>query len=939
VHWLNNLSIQIKASLAAVLLLLCLLTVGMNAYLTSVKSEAALRTLSENLLSKQQAFTEIGAAVVVTHIKIFRHLSWSSNGLNRSLLNELHSQIKLDLTALNAQFEPLTKRIDFSEVDRDNLIILSTKWNALRIQAVDTIDIGQIDPAMETMMMGQTDDMFNDVINQIQKLSNSVQSEADILRSQMLNAAENTKSLILIVTTVGFIVSVLVVGMIGRSIVTPIRSVTDIMRRLSAGDINVAIEHTNRRDEIGQMAAAIEVFRKNIIDKQAIEQNLTDAIESISEGFALFDSNDELVVANQRYREIMLGDGDGNLEAGTSFRAIVAQAAGSERFPNSIANTEVWIERQIDRHRTTGSPHIQEFSGDQWLQISNRRTEQDGTVAVHSDITDVKRISDELQRAKDAAESANEAKSAFLATMSHEIRTPLNGIVGMSTLLNGTNLDLEQRDYSSTIVTAADTLLTIINDILDFSKVEAGAVELEHIPMNLAETVENSVELVAAKVAENDIEFACRINPDVPAGLIGDPVRLKQILMNLLNNAVKFTEKGEVVLTVSCLRPDVGKKPGEETELKLSVRDTGIGIPRDRMDKLFKPFSQIDASTTRRYGGTGLGLVITKRLIELMGGEIEVESEVGTGTTFSFTLPGVIAELPVPINYDKQLSQIKDARILVVDDNRTNCLILNEKLNSWNLQPTIISSPREAVKWVATAERPDCFIVDFKMPEMNGFELARELGNIYGSDRPPIILFTSVSPAEPGFREQSAEIGFSAVLTKPTRSDQLLSALAGALDPDGKQKNEAAGADGPDLPREIQQLKILLVDDNSINRKVGTKILAKLGYEPAVVSSGAEAIDSCKSHEYDVVLMDIEMPDMDGISATREIREILSTDKMPYIVALTAHAMASQKEHYLRSGMDDYLSKPINVAALTESLKAAIRYRHQLATGNTKNAI
>ncbi len=667
-------------------------------------------------------------------------------------------------------------------------------------------------------------------------------------------------------------------------------------------------------------------------EAQEARNQLTDAIESISEGFALFDKDDALVVANARYREIMLGRTDADLEPGVSFADIVRQAASSGRFPNAANDAEAWTERQITRHRTASEPFIQEIEGDHWQQISNRRTDQGGTVAVHSDITEIKRISDELKRAKDAAEAANEAKSAFLATMSHEIRTPLNGIIGMSTLLNGTNLDPEQRDFSTTIATAADTLLTIINDILDFSKVEAGALELERTPMDLAETIESSVELVGAKAAEKGIELACRINPDVPAALIGDPVRLKQILMNLLNNAVKFTEKGEVVLTVSTMIADAADAVGTNTLLRFSVRDTGIGIPEDRMDRLFKSFSQVDASTTRRYGGTGLGLVITKRLVELMGGEIGVESELGRGTTFTFTLPGEVARLPDRKSHDHQLGLIKDKRVLIVDDNRTNRLILSEKLRGWELRPKAASLPSEALDWIRGGEVFDTYILDYKMPEMNGFELTRELRATLGDAAPPMILFSSTSPVDSDFREATLEVGYSAVLTKPARSAQLLTALVGALAPEDAAPEDTAKT--PAAPCSVADLHILLVDDNLINQKVGSKILKRLGYNPDVVGSGEEAIESCQSDDYDVVLMDIEMPDMDGIAATRRIRDSVPPERMPYIIALTANAMASEKETYLESGMDDYLSKPIDVDALTGSLKAAETYRNDLARSN-----
>ncbi len=663
-------------------------------------------------------------------------------------------------------------------------------------------------------------------------------------------------------------------------------------------------------------------------EAQAARGLLTDAIESISEGFALFDKEDRLVVANKRYREIMFGSGSAELEPGTTFTEIAQRAVTTNRFPNAKEKPEDWIERQIVRHRRAAEPFIQEIAGNHWQQISNRRTDEGGTVAVHSDITEIKRISDELKRAKDAAEAANEAKSAFLATMSHEIRTPLNGIIGMSMLLNGTELDAEQREFSTTIATAADTLLTIINDILDFSKVEAGALELERMPVDLAETFESSVELVASKATEKGIDLACRIDPDVPSAIIGDPTRLKQILLNLLNNAVKFTDKGEVLLTVSSMVAADTLEPGESTLLTVSVRDTGIGIPADRMNRLFKSFSQVDASTTRRYGGTGLGLVITKRLVELMGGEIKVESEIGRGTTFSFTLPGEKAALPDLALRQRQLAAIKGRHVLVVDDNRTNRLILNEKLRSWELQSRATAEPSEALEWLGGDEIFDVCILDYKMPEMSGFELARRIRTMKAEKAPPLILFSSISSVEPEFRAGVEEIGFSSVLTKPAKSGHLLNALVSVLGGDAAAGTPSGEDVGIAKTTDVASLSILLVDDNMINQKVAKKILKRLGFNCDVVSSGAEAIDSCLSGSYDVVLMDIEMPEMDGITAAGIIHDKIDREEWPYVVALTANAMASERESYLTAGMDDYLSKPIDVAALSDSLRAAAEFRN-----------
>lgn len=712
----------------------------------------------------------------------------------------------------------------------------------------------------------------------------------------------------------------------------------DMQVRQEAYEQNLRASHENLERRVEERTSDLALAEA---EAQKARSQLADAIESISEGFALFDKNDRLVVANRRYREIMLGEAGDDLPADISFADLVERSARKQGLLPGSDPWKEWTERQLIRHQRADEPFIHQAAGNQWQQISNRRTDEGGIVAVHSDITEIKRISDELKRSKEAAEAANEAKSAFLATMSHEIRTPLNGIIGMSVLLNGTKLDAEQRDFSNTIATAADTLLTIINDILDFSKVEAGALELERLPMDVAETLEGSVELVATKAAEKGVELACRIDPDVPASLYGDPTRLKQILLNLLNNAVKFTERGEVVLTVSSVMPGGSMSPGEQTMLQIAVRDTGIGIPADRMDRLFKSFSQVDASTTRRYGGTGLGLVITKRLIELMGGEIKVESEVGKGTTFSFRLPAEIAPSPDPEERQKLLGAIKGKKFLIVDDNRTNRLILSEKLRSWEVSVEASASPLEALDRGAGLSDFDVLIVDFKMPQMNGFEFTRQVRGQLAAKTPPMILFTSITPVEKSFRQELDDLNYNAVLTKPAKSAQLLQALASAIG-DPTALADTPGAETEISPgKTITDLKILLVDDNLINRKVGRKILDRLGYSPVVVSSGEESIDACLAGEFDLVLMDIEMPEMDGITAASLIREKTDAEKRPFIAALTANAMESERERYLEAGMDDYLSKPINVEALSQTIEHAAQFRlahaRRASAGQTKH--
>ena len=650
---------------------------------------------------------------------------------------------------------------------------------------------------------------------------------------------------------------------------------------------------------------------------------LADAIESISEGFALFDADGRLVVANRRHREVMLGQPEEAPE-GATFVDMIRQAAGSGRFPNAAADPEAWIDRQIARHRDVGEPYIQELAGDRWQQVSTRRTDQGGVVVVYADITEIKRISDELKDAKDAAEAANEAKSAFLATMSHEIRTPLNGIVGMSNLLAGTKLDVEQKDFCATITTASDTLLTIINDILDFSKVEAGALELEQAPLDLRETIETSVELVAARADEKELEIACQIAADTPIGFVGDPTRLKQICLNLLNNAVKFTEQGEVVLSVA--KVDGGSAPGDKALLRFDVRDTGIGIKPERMNRLFRSFSQVDASTTRRYGGTGLGLVITKRLVELMGGEISVASTFGVGTTFTFTLPVEIADLPDRTAQTDQLNLVRGRKALVVDDNRTNRLIITEKLRSWEIETAAAATPTAALEMLAEAT-PDVCIIDYKMPEMNGLELARKIKSGGKGKAPPLVLFTSITPMDPAFRSELDEIGFVASITKPAKSGHLLNAIAKACAPEDEGAQTLMKAAEEATTAETLPLSILIVDDNLINRKVCHKVLSRLGYEADAVDSGEAAIRHCREQNPDMVLMDIEMPEMDGLTAAANIREMLPQDEWPFIVALTANAMTSERDAYLKAGMDDYLAKPLDVDLLKVALRTAADYR------------
>jgi len=638
--------------------------------------------------------------------------------------------------------------------------------------------------------------------------------------------------------------------------------------------------------------------------------------DRLGEGLVVYDRAGRMLDANPR-ASALLGHGPEALLSMT-MQALIPATATPGAFERHLAEAfGGGVQRfQTPLRRRDGTVFPGEFTSS-LVTIRERVL----VLGLLRDRTAQDRAIEELSRARDAAEMATRAKSVFLANMSHEIRTPMNGVIGMTGLLLDTALDNQQREFVEVIRSSGDALQTINNDILDFSKIEAGELSLEHQPFDMRKCVEDALDVIANRAAERRLDLVYRIDDDVPGAALGDVTRVRQVLVNLLSNGVKFTDEGEVEVHIS----RAGRIEGTDTLLiRFSVRDTGVGIPAERMDRLFKSFSQVDASTTRRYGGTGLGLAICKRLTGMMGGRIWVESRPGRGSTFHFTarLEPTAYEPPI---YDRgPHPALRGRRIFLVDDNAASRAQIEVLCKSWGMSVETSDDGKAALARLGDDQRFDAILVDLHLPGLNGLALA-ELLHRRGPVGPPMVLLSSIvhtGRGDPRLRR------YQLTLSKPIKAERLFDTLADLTGRAGRGTESS-----PSIRRIASEfdadmgtrhpLRILIAEDNPINQRLAVMMLDRLGYRPDVVSNGAEAVKAISDSPYDVVLMDVQMPEMDGIEATRTIRE--SDGLQPRIIALTANALQGDREEYLASGMDDYLSKPLHIRSLIEALRKSDR--------------
>ncbi|CAK0752379.1 two-component system, sensor histidine kinase and response regulator [Gammaproteobacteria bacterium] len=762
------------------------------------------------------------------------------------------------------------------------------------------------------------------------KLAHSTQQLDDImgatkqafaeLRVQAMNAQiakiKLLKRLLIAAATTAILLAVVLTWLIGGSIARPIRRMTSAMRQLADGQLSIAVPALSHRDEVGAMAAAVEIFRQNALELditqlelREAEARLKSAIQAMPSGFAAFDASQRLELLNDGFATLL--GLNSTLMPGRHWDEIAQDIGVAQKLGPK------WL-KAVDWFDDASEDSVEEFLlGERWLLVGRSRIPGGGMVLVLTDITERKGLAQAQRLAMEQAEAANRAKSDFLATMSHEIRTPMNGIMGMLKLLQQTQLTTRQLDYAQKAHGATSALLSIINDILDFSKIEAGKMELDAAPFELGEMLRDLSVLLAANQGGKDIEVLFVADSDVPKMLVGDGQRLRQVLLNLAGNAIKFTEQGEVVIGIRLLEQTV-----ERVHLEFSVRDTGIGIPQEKLEHIFEGFSQAETSTSRRFGGTGLGLAISKQLVSLMGGQLQVKSTLGTGSCFYFSVAFAVAAQTLPAKATLPLTQgEKPLRVLIVDDHALARDTLQHMAESMGWQAHTVASGRAALDALQDPQTPpfQIILMDWRMPLMDGLETTQRIRALPLGEQAPVVIMVSAHGREVLSEKINGQpSGLDGYLVKPVTASMLWDAVVEAAN---ASNDVVKPINTSSVSQRLAGLRLLVVEDNLLNQQVAQELLGSHGARVEVAGGGLAGVEQALGAQppFDAILMDMQMPDMDGLEAARRIRAVERMQPTP-IIAMTANAMESDKQACLAAGMIDHVAKPIDVASLIETL-------------------